>query len=138
MEDSISFLIPITKTDDDLKVVWGWASMVEKNGEPVIDRQGDVIRESVLQKAAHNFMVDERTGKVMHQGKRVADVVESIVLTKAIQKTLGVDLGQSGWFIGMKIRDNDLWQKVKSGEFTAFSVGGQGQRIPINFEVTNA
>ena len=121
----------VLKIDETLKTVFGWASVIEENGLTVVDRQGDMISEPTLQKAVHGYIMDERAGKVMHKGKRVADVVESLVMTKDLQKALGIDLNKSGWLIGMKIRDEELWKQVKSGDFPTFSIGGQGQRVPV-------
>lgn len=123
--------IDVLKSNDDQRTVTGWASVIEENGVPVVDFQGDVIDEGDLEKAAHNFVMDERAGKLMHQGKRVADVVASFPMTKDIQKALGIDLKKVGWLITMKIRDEELWKRVKAGEFPAFSIGGHGRREAI-------
>lgn len=119
----------ILKVDNEQRIAYGWASVIEENGKVVVDSQGDMIRESVLQKAAHDYVLDERAGKVMHKGKRIADVVESIVFTKELQKAIGIDLKKVGWFLAMKIRDESVWERVKSGELKAFSVGGLGRRV---------
>jgi hypothetical protein len=130
----------VLKIDESLRTVYGWASVITKNDEPLVDRQGDIINEPTLQKAAHGFILDDRAGKVMHRGKRVADVVESCVLTKELQKVLGNVVCKdaegnaiTGWFIGMKVRPDDdgLWAKVVAGDFPTFSIGGQGQRVPL-------
>lgn len=120
----------VLKIDQEQRMVYGWASVIEENGQPVVDSQGDIIREPVLVKAAQQFMLDARAGKVMHQGNQVADIVESVVMTKDVQKALGIDLGKVGWFIGMKVAEgsNELWDQVKNGEFPMFSIGGKGRR----------
>lgn len=117
------------KVDEDQHIAFGWASVIKEDGEIVVDSQGDMIREDVLQKAAHNFVLDERAGKVMHKGVRIADVVESVVFTEELQKVLGIDLGKVGWFIGFKVHDDKVWKKIKSGELSMFSIGGIGQRV---------
>ena len=38
----------ILKTDDEQRMVYGWASVVTEKGEPVVDRQGDVIEPDTL------------------------------------------------------------------------------------------
>lgn len=121
----------ITKLDEERRVVYGWASVVEENGQAVVDAQGDVITPDTLYEAAHGFVLDTRAGKVMHQGRRVADVVESLVFTKELQSALGLDLKKVGWFIGMKVRDEEVWKRVKNGELRAFSVGGTGVRAAL-------
>lgn len=121
----------ITKLDEELRLAYGWFSVIEENGQAVVDRQGDVIGEATLRKAAHDFIVDARAGKVMHRGKRVADIVDSIVLTKEVQKALGIDLGKVGWFGAMRFRDEDAWRRVKSGELAAFSIGGHAETVDL-------
>jgi hypothetical protein len=122
----------IAKLDDEARVAYGWFSVIEdEDGRAVVDGQGDVIDERTLTKAAHEFVVDARAGKVMHKGRRVADLVESIVFTKDVQGALGIDLGIVGWFGAMKFRDNSAWARVKSGELAAFSIGGLGRRVAV-------
>jgi putative serine protease XkdF len=121
----------ITKLDEDQRLVSGWFSVIEENGASVVDLQGDVIDEADLVKAAHQFNLDARRGQAMHKGSKVADVVESIVFTRELQKALGIDLGKVGWFATMKVHDDATWAAVKSGKLGAFSIGGRGVRDPI-------
>lgn len=121
----------IEKLDEEKRIAYGWFSVIEQDGEAVVDSHGDIIREPTLVKAVHDFILEARAGKVMHQGRRVADVIESIVFTKDVQKALGIDLGRVGWFGAMKFRDEEVWSRVKSGELPAFSIGGVGKRRVI-------
>lgn len=121
----------ITKVDPDRRLAYGWFSVVEVSGDPVVDVQGDVIKAATLVDAVHKFMTDSRAGKVLHRGERVADVVESLVFTADVQKALGIDLGRVGWFGALKFRDGEVWDRVKSGELRAFSIGGVGKRAAI-------
>lgn len=121
----------IIKLDEEQRVVYGWASVVEEDGSPVVDSQGDVIAPATLAKAAHSFVADFRTGKVMHGGRRVADLVESVVFTEDLQKALGIRLGKVGWFVGFKVRDEATWERCKKGTLAGFSIGGVGLRVPI-------
>lgn len=123
--------VAISKVDKDKMLAFGWFSVIEEDGKAVVDSHGDVILEDTLMEAAHNFITESRSGKVMHQGRRVADVVESVVFTKDLQKALGIDLGLVGWFGAMKFRDSKIWEKVKSGELSAFSIGGIARRTKI-------
>ncbi len=119
----------ILKVDEEQRIVFGWASVISEKGEIVVDSQGDMIREDVLAKAARTFVLDERAGKVMHKGNRIADIVESIVFTEELQKVLGIDLGKVGWFVGFKIHDDKVWKMVKDGTLSMFSIGGRGVRV---------
>jgi len=122
----------IAKVDEEKRLVSGWASVIEKEGEPVVDLQGDVISEEEMMKAAHKFVSDYRASKAMHKGGSIGQVVDSIAFTKEQQEALGVDLGKVGWYITVKVDDEEAWKKVKSGEFSGFSIGGKAKRNPIN------
>ena len=50
-------------------------------------------------------------------------------------RSMGMDDGRHGWFVGMKIHDEETWQKIKSGELSMFSIGGKGVRTPAEVEV---
>lgn len=136
-EAAVSFYVPISKIDDELRCVYGWASVNTEGGQTVTDSQGDQISDAEMTKAAHGFMADSRVGGVMHFNKddgtphRVGSVVESMVLTPDVQKALGVDLGKTGWFLGYHVTDPDAWALVKSKTLRAFSIGGQARRVPV-------
>lgn len=120
----------ISKLHEERRVAYGWFSVIEEDGRSLIDKQGDVIKADELVGAVHDFILNVRAGKVMHRGERVGDVVESLVLTKDVQKALGVELpnGRVGWFGAIKFHNDDAWERVKSGELRAFSIGGTGVR----------
>jgi hypothetical protein len=128
--------IPVSKVDDALQVVWGWASVIEENGEAIIDLQGDVIEPGELMKAAHEFVSSSRTGGYMHTKAadgtaiQIGEVVESVVFTSDLQKALGIDLGRVGWFVGMHVPDKAIWKQIRGGQMAAFSIGARGIRVP--------
>lgn len=117
-------------SDDEKRLVWGWASVVTEKGVPVIDSQGDIIEIDELRKAVHEFM-NSRRGDAMHMVKGVGRIVESMVLHKELQAVLGIDLQREGWLVCMKVENDEAWAKVKSGEWGAFSFGGSALREPV-------
>lgn len=121
----------IIKADDEKRMVYGWASIVERDGQPVVDHQGDVIHPEELCRMAQDFIRSARAAKVMHQGNIVGEVVESLVFTPDIQEALGIDLGLIGWFIGMHVPDDSAWKAVKDGALKSFSIGGDGKRVAV-------
>jgi len=121
----------IIKLDDEARIVWGWASVVSIDGKPMVDRQGDIISAEVMTKAADNFMADVRTAKAMHEGGKIGEVIHSFPLTKALGEALGVYSALEGWVVAMKVHDDDVWKRVKSGELAAFSIGGMGKRNAV-------
>ena len=124
----------ITKLDEDQFLVFGWASVAEKDGSTVIDSQGDVIPLAELEKAAHNFVLNSRTGGAMHEVYGVATLVESIVFTPEKLAALGLaeDALPHGWFVGFKVHDAEAWQKIKNGDYSMFSIGGRAVREAVS------
>ncbi len=123
----------ITKMDEDQHLVFGWASIATENGQPLLDLQGDTITDAELEKAAYRYVLESRKGGEMHlrngdEPKQVGKLVESIVLTADKQKALGIDLGKTGWWIGLHISDDKVWKKVKDGTYSMLSIHGHGLR----------
>ena len=121
----------ILKVDDEQRMVFGWASVVTEDGQPVIDRQGDVIEAETLVKAVNEFMEHVRVGKAMHTGEQVGVVVHSLPITKEIGEALGIHSNREGWVVAYKVFDDSVWERVKSGELAAFSIGGRAQKQEI-------
>jgi len=118
----------ILKMDEEQRLVYGWASVVTEKGEPVVDRQGDVIEPDTLVKAVNDFMETVRVGKEMHDGEEVGKVIHSLPLTKEIGQALGIQSEREGWIVAMKVYNDAVWERVKSGELSAFSIGGRAER----------
>jgi len=125
----VHFNAEISKLNEDKQIVYGWASVIEDGGKPVVDSQGDVISVDDLTKAAHNFISTCRAAKALHDGEQIGEFVESLVFTHDIQKSLGIDLGKVGWFVGFKVNDPEVWKGVKAGRFKMLSIGGSGKRV---------
>ena len=41
-----------------------------------------------------------------------------------------------GWWIGFKITDKDVWEKVKNGTYQMFSIEGEAERVEVRAENT--
>lgn len=129
--DNFSVRADIVKANNEQQIVYGWASIVEKDGEPVVDTEGDVIDIADLEEAALAYVMKSRVASINHTGDQVGSLVESIVFTKEKQQSLGVNLGKVGWWVGYKISDAEIWERVKSGELRSFSIGGSAVRTEI-------
>ncbi|MGE0718846.1 MAG: XkdF-like putative serine protease domain-containing protein [Alphaproteobacteria bacterium] len=126
--------LPIAKADPALRTVWGWASVAAEAGEPVVDGEGDIVPIEELVRAAHAFMAQSRRGAAGHADggdpvPAVGTVVESLVTTAAVQAALGTELPREGWFVGIRIEDDAVWDRVLSGELAALSIGGIARRV---------
>lgn len=126
------------KADEDKRQVFGWASIVEVDGQPVVDRQGDWISPEEIEKAAYQYVLNSR--KAGHQHRRdgdqpfhAGDMIESFVMTPEKIEKMGMpESTPVGWWVGYKIHDEDAWQKVKKGEVTGFSIHGRGKRKEVD------
>lgn len=135
--DNVSFPIMQVSKSADQQLIWGWALVASRNGEQLIDKQGDIVDINNVRQVAHEYVRGPRVGGLLHMpdGKGgempVAEIVESVVFDAPLQKALGVDLGQEGWFIGAKVTNGEVWKMVKAGTLKSFSIGGSGMREAV-------
>lgn len=122
----------IVKTDDEARMVYGWASVITEKGVAVVDTQGDIIEADELVKATTAFMADARLAKAMHTGEGVGEVLHSFPLTAELAKSLGITCDREGWLVGVKVADDAVWKRVKSGDLRAFSIGGGAERVEVD------
>jgi len=123
--------INVIKFDEDHQQVFGWASVVERDGKVVVDKQGDVIEPATLETAAYEYVLSSRAQTDMHERHGVGRLIESTVFTAEKQKAMGIDLGQVGWWVGFQIDDDALWAAHKRGERPEFSIGGRAVSVDI-------
>ena len=119
------------KADATGRFVRGWALVAEMDGNPIIDWQGDRVSMTDLRKAAHMFITDARVAKAMHDGDQIGEVVESVIVDDEFVKSLGVTDTRRGWFIGMRIDNEAVQKRIRTGELKMFSIGGRGTRLKL-------
>lgn len=97
--------IPFTKTDEDQRMVYGYAST------ETLDSQDEVVKLEALKEALPDYM---KFGNVreMHSNKAAGKVKES-------------NIDKNGWFVGVKVVADDAWKLVKEGVYSGFSIGGR-------------
>jgi hypothetical protein len=122
-------LVQIVKAEPMKQLVYGWFSVIEKDGVPVVDVEGDVISEDDLLHLVHTFNAGPRISKLNHDGQPVGRVVELACLTRDVQKAMGCQLDRAGAWGCSHIEDPGAWARVLSGEFTGFSWDGLSKRI---------
>ena len=130
-------LYRIVKSDDEKRLAFGWANVsVTVDGEQRPDLQGDIVAPEVLENAAYRFVELYRDGGEMHERGGVAILVESVVFTKEKMWAMGIPEGivPEGWWIGFHVTDDEVWEKVKSGENSMFSIEGEAIRTEVPTE----
>lgn len=123
---TIDWILPldIKKADPDQQLVFGWASVIEKGGVIVTDKQGDRIPTSAMEPAAYDFVMNSRDMGDMHEATGRGQLVESMMFTLEKQQALGIDLGMVGWWTGFKVSCPELWKAYRAGHRPEFSIGG--------------
>jgi len=122
----------IMKSDDEKMLAFGWASVsIRIDGEVIEDWQGDIIEPGELEDAAYEYVRLYGEGGEMHERGGVAVLVESAVFTKEKTEAMGIPPGvlPVGWWIGFKVTDPDVWEKVKDGTYPMFSIEGEAERV---------
>lgn len=101
-----------------------------------VDTQGDTQSAEDIRKAAFAFMEDYRNGGG-HMGLMHKQIVDGklCILESYIQKadeTIGDQPVKTGtWMMAMRVIDDGLWDAVKSGDYTGFSIGGTAVKQPV-------
>jgi len=125
----------ISKVNADKRQVFGWASVITMNGEPVVDLQDDYMAMETIEKAAYDYVKSSRKGGNMHarngeEPHHVSDMIESFVVTDEKKEKLGLPADfPTGWLVGFQVNDDETWNQVRDGKRTQFSIHGSGQRV---------
>lgn len=96
---------PISKVDDEQRMVYGYASTDTK------DSQGDIVKLDAIEKALPDYM-------------RFANIREMHTMS-AVGVAKSAEVDEKGLYIGAKVVDETAWIKVKEGVYKGFSIGGK-------------
>jgi 2'-5' RNA ligase len=134
--NQITVIGTISKKEEAKRLAFGWANVIEENGEIVIDLHGDIMREHELEAAVYRYVMNVGVGGLMHnrngdEPRKIGRLVESMVFTKEKQALLSIDLKRVGWWIGFKVDDDLAWKRIASGELAAFSIHGMSRKLPV-------
>lgn len=124
-ETVTKMFVPIAKANTEEQTVTGVVLQPE-----VVDAQGDIIGEDVIRKAAHRFLADYNKATklgLMHKDfKRRFELFESFIAPCDL--VVGDrHVSKGAWLIVVKVLDSAIWEKVKKGELTGFSIGGKAR-----------
>jgi hypothetical protein len=151
--------LPILKTTEEKYVLGVVLEPNDGEGEAPLDpdTQGDIYSAAEIRQAAHTFMEKFRhighmhrtliDGKVAILESYVAPVSFDIALDgtavpsqakaggsaagpyrKAEPPTQHVRAGT--WLLGLRIKDDAMWRKIKDDKLTGLSIGGSARRVP--------
>jgi len=124
----------VLKTDDERRMIFGWAYVSEIDGRQIVDKQDDMAPIEEIEKAAYDFNLYARSQGDMHERKDVGRLVESFVFT-AEKEQLGIVAKNEegdviyGWWTGFKVDDDAVWKAHKSGKRPELSIGGRATKV---------
>ena len=133
-EDILKGRYKIMKSDDEKMLAFGWASVsMRVDGELIEDWQNDIVEPEELEKAAYDYVLLYREGGEMHERGGAAILIESVVFTEEKMQVMGIPTGTLpiGWWIGFKVTDKEVWEKVKDGTYNMLSIEGEAERVEI-------
>lgn len=113
----------IVKRDEEQQIVTGAALVPDRP-----DKEGDVVRKDTIETVAYDYMARHQTINENHDQipRDEHAIVESYIAPQDL--TLGgTELPEGTWVLSAKLGDQ-AWRKVKSGEFSGFSIEGRGEK----------
>lgn len=83
--------------------------------------------EATIEKLAQDFLANDYQHNVTVEHQENVDdivVVESWIKTSENDKSVGYGLNEpiGTWFIGMKVNNDEIWQRIKDGYYKGFSI----------------
>ena len=132
--------IPIKKFDGEKRLIYG---IVLEPGTPdSVDAHGDWVSAATIELAAHKFLTKyQKASKlgVQHTmfGEIGLDLAESYIAPCNFELN-GEKVKKGSWVLVTKVTDDVLWNKVKNGEYTGYSIGGVATVRAVAVEAVEA
>ena len=100
------------------------------------DAQGDIIDTDEIEKSAHSFMESYNKqlaamGEMHKKEAQQVTVVENYIAPEGFKLGEG-EVSKGSWVMVSKVRNDKIWDKVLKGEYTGYSIGGRGKRVPVD------
>jgi hypothetical protein len=95
----------------------------------IIDAQGDSASAGEILKACHNFMIKQGALGIMHERrirKGESAIVENFIAPCSYMEGTQPVL-KGSWIQVHKVLDDVLWQDLKAGKYTGYSMGGKAR-----------
>lgn len=135
--------VPFAKIDGEKGRAFGVFSVSTHKGQEVIDGEGDAISDAILEEGAYDYVLKSRIADDEHDESNRGELIESMLFTpekcEALQKTLResgieatIDIPAVVWWGGHQLTDEIVKAKVRSGEYSGFSIGGSAMRRKVS------
>lgn len=117
--------IPIFKADDERREVTGVVLQPE-----ITDAQGDIISETVIEKAAGDFLASFNQSTklgLMHKEFNKNFELRQSFIAPSDMVIANKTVRKGAWVMVVKVIDDKIWKAVKDGKITGFSIGGKAK-----------
>jgi hypothetical protein len=118
--------VPIMKADKERRTICG--VVLEPD---TVDAHKDTIPADVILDAAEDFLANinvKTTMGVMHKDlKAPLELVQSFVVPDSDITINSVLVKKGSWVITVRVNSDDIWQQIKDGKLTGFSIGGKAR-----------
>jgi hypothetical protein len=124
-DEVIKFYVPILKSDGERQEITGVVLAPE-----TVDAQGDIISADVIEKAAGDFLAgfnrSTRLGFMHKQFNRRFELRQSYIAPSDM--SIGSRVVKAGtWIMVVKVLEDKIWEAIKAGKLTGFSIGGKAK-----------
>jgi hypothetical protein len=126
----INFKVIKASDGQEQRILFGWASVaIDPDGQLVTDLHGDTIDPVDLEKATYDYVASQRGVGYEHSIFRgIGELVECMYLDETKASHMGLAFNgapKAAMWLGLRVTDQTIWDMVKSGELTSFSIGGR-------------
>lgn len=125
-ETTVSRSVAIVKTETEQRLVFGVVYAPD-----VLDAHGDFMTATEIEKACNLYGATMQVVNKQHGEDVAVDVVQNYIAPADFVADNGVTIKKGTWLQVMKVHDDDLWAKIKSGEMTGYSFEGYAVRTPV-------
>lgn len=118
--------VPIMKADKERRTITG--VVLEPD---TVDAHKDTIPADVILDAAEDFLANinvKTTMGLMHKDMGAPlELVQSFVVPDSDITINNVLVKKGSWVITVRVNSDDIWQDIKDGKLTGFSIGGKAK-----------
>lgn len=122
--------VSLHKSDTEERIAYGEVLVPDE-----YDSQEDIYTVEDVRLAAHRFLelYKGRTG-LQHREIGINDRVKVLesYLAPVDFELEGRQIKKGTWLMCVRVLDDTLWEAVKNGDITGFSIGGDGVRTPVS------
>lgn len=125
MSDRKLSVVSIRRIDEERRIVYG-----EVYAPNTLDTYGEFMLPEDIEEMAHRFLKTDLSNSIDTNHDNVPN--GSYPVESYIVRWDDPDFTVGSWVLGVKIPDDDIWNKVKSGDLNAYSF--QSLVSPVKYE----